>query len=211
MTLTEEELLSAIHQTGARLVIIDPYQAFLPRGISLNSVNQMRRVFTALSNVAKETGAAVVLVGHLNKNENAKDIHRGLGSVDTGNSARSVITVFSKKHDNKNRFMRATKSNLNEGDMKTVIHIAMDREKRISYEVDHSEDEEDTSSDPKPTDTDRATEILKIMLVNGPVPVAVIHDVMGDYGISDKTAQRAKSGIGAEVIRIDGKPAWKLE
>lgn len=34
----------------------------------------MRPIFAQLSNVAMETGAAIVLVGHMNKNESAKGI-----------------------------------------------------------------------------------------------------------------------------------------
>ena len=35
MTMTEENLLYVIEETHARLIIIDPYQAFLPEGTSL--------------------------------------------------------------------------------------------------------------------------------------------------------------------------------
>lgn len=90
MTLNEDELISAIDQTGCRLLIIDPFQAFLPAGTNLGSVTKMRSIFTALANVAKATNVAIVLVGHLNKNENSKDIHRGFGSADIAASVRSI-------------------------------------------------------------------------------------------------------------------------
>lgn len=79
MTLTEPDLMEAIQQSGCRLMIIDPFQAFLPEGTGLGSITKMRAIFTALANVAKKTGVAIVLVGHLNKNEGGKDIHRGFG------------------------------------------------------------------------------------------------------------------------------------
>lgn len=69
MTLAEDNLLSAIEQSNARLLIIDPFQAFLPEGTSMGSITKMRAIFTSLANVAKRTGVAIVLVGHLNKNE----------------------------------------------------------------------------------------------------------------------------------------------
>lgn len=217
MTLTEEELMSAIDQTGAKLVIIDPFQAFLPKGSSMNSIGNMRTVTTALSNVAKETGAAIVLVGHLNKNEHSKDIHRGLGSVDLSNAARSIVTVYSGKFNIQRRFMRATKSNFDEGDMKTVLEIVMDKDKRLSYRVDEDEtngflggDRSGNNSSPQQSDIDKAMDILELLLANGPMYVAKIHEHMAEHEISPKTAQRARARLGAEQTYIDGKPAWKL-
>ena len=93
MTINEEELLSAIEETKCRLLIIDPFQAFLPEGTNMSSVTKMRAIFTTLGNVAKRTGVAIVLVGHLNKNEGSKDIHRGFGSADIAASVRSILMV----------------------------------------------------------------------------------------------------------------------
>lgn len=207
MTLTEEELHSAISQTNAKLVIIDPFQAFLPKGASMNNIGEMRMVTTALSNVAKETGAAIVLVGHLNKNEHSKDIHRGLGSVDLSNAARSIVTVFTEKGDNFNRYMRATKSNFDEGDTKTVIHIKMDAEKKISYEIAEEKKKETLAEQ---TAIEEAADLLYDLLVDGPVAVKDVHEIMAEYEFSAKTAQRAKKRIGAEVKREGSKYFWEL-
>ena len=59
MTLVEDELLSAIEQTHARLLIIDPFQAFLPEGTNMGSITKMRAIFTTLGNIAKSTGVAL--------------------------------------------------------------------------------------------------------------------------------------------------------
>lgn len=207
MTLTEDELLAAIKETKAKLVIIDPFQAFLPKGASMNNIGEMRRVTTALSNVAKQTGAAIVLVGHLNKNEHSKDIHRGLGSVDLSNAARSIVTVYTEKDDNFNRYMRATKSNFDEGDTKTVIHIKMDEKKKISYEIDKRGKKEKQEELP---DIEEAADLLFDVLADGPVAVSDVHEIMANYDISTKTAQRAKKRIGAKVVREGSKYFWEL-
>ena len=54
MTLTREELTEAIDGSNARLVIIDPLQAFLPNGTSMGNVTQMRNIMTMLTNIAEE-------------------------------------------------------------------------------------------------------------------------------------------------------------
>ena len=64
VTLNADELLEIINATSARLLIIDPFQAFLPEGTNLGSITRMRSIFTMLANVAKTTGVAIVLVGH---------------------------------------------------------------------------------------------------------------------------------------------------
>jgi hypothetical protein len=46
-----------------------------------------------LARIAEETGAAVILIGHLNKGSGVKNIYRGLGSIDIAAAARSVLTV----------------------------------------------------------------------------------------------------------------------
>ena len=93
LLLKEEDIRSAIEQSHAGLMIIDPVQAFLPVGATMTNVNAMRPIFTMLSNVAMETGCSIVLIGHMNKNEGAKDIHRGLGSADIAASVRSILLV----------------------------------------------------------------------------------------------------------------------
>ena len=124
MTITEDELLSAIEETGCRLLIIDPFQAFLPEGTNMGSITKMRAIFTTLSNVAKMTNTAVVLVGHLNKNEGSKDIHRGFGSADIAASVRSILMVEMDKRDRERRWVRAIKSNFDESDQETLYTTA---------------------------------------------------------------------------------------
>lgn len=63
------------------------------------SITKMRSIFTLLGNVAKNTGTAIVLVGHLNKSECSKDIHRGFGSADIAASVRSILMVEMDKND----------------------------------------------------------------------------------------------------------------
>ena len=144
MTLVEEELLSAIEQTHARLLIIDPFQAFLPEGTNMGSITKMRAIFTTLGNVAKQTDTAIVLVGHLNKSEGSKDIHRGFGSADIAASVRSILMVEMDKKDREKRWVRSIKSNFDESDY-TPIRLVLDEERRLSFA--EFEDEEEAEYD----------------------------------------------------------------
>ena len=201
MTINEEELLEVIAQTRARLIIIDPFQAFLPEGTNLGNITRMRSIFTLLGNVAKSTGAAIVLVGHLNKSGGSKDIHRGFGSADIAASVRSILMVEMDKKDRENRWVRTIKSNFDESDY-TPVRLVLDADRKLSF-AEYEEYCEEASK------TERAMEILEEMLESSPVAVSEIHAVMADEGIGDKTAQRARRRIGAIPDNVDGVNVWK--
>ena len=59
----------------------------------------MRNIISMVTNVAEEKNCAVVLIGHLNKNERWRAIHRGLGSVDIAAAVRSILLVEADKKD----------------------------------------------------------------------------------------------------------------
>ena len=214
MTLEKEDLLHVINETKCRLMIIDPIQAFLPDGVQLTNQTKMRRVTTMLSNIAKDTGVAIVLVGHLNKNESSKIINKVGGTADLVASTRSVLLVEMSKRDRDVRWVKAVKSNFDESDY-TPIRLILDDERRLSFAEfgadEESDDADNPDEEPRPlTKTERAMQILEEALSDGPVSVSAIHDLMEDEGIGDKTAQRAKTRIGAVQDYIDGTAVWML-
>lgn len=206
MTINEQELRDVIAQTQAQLIIIDPFQAFLPEGTNMGSITKMRGVFTLLGNIAKSTGTAIVLVGHPNKSEGSKDIHRGFGSADIAASVRSILMVEMDKKDRENRWVRTIKSNFDESDY-TPVRLVLDADRRLSF----AEYEEDCEEESKPTNkTEKALEILGVMLESGPVAVSEIHAVMTEEGIGDKTAQRARRRLGAIPDNLNGVNVWRM-
>ena len=206
MTLTEEDLLSAIEQSGCRLLIIDPFQAFLPEGTNIGSITKMRAIFTTLANVAKTTGVAIVLVGHLNKNEGSKDIHRGFGSADIAASVRSILMVEMDKNDREIRWVRAIKSNFDESDY-TPIRLILDEERKLSFaEMELVED-----IDIHKTKIERAEEIIRELLSDGSMPIDEILSECDMEGISDRTVRRAaRERVGIISRSVDGVTMWEL-
>ena len=206
MTLKREHLLEVIEKSKCRLLIVDPIQAFLPDGVNMNNTAKMRPLMTMLANVAKETGVAIVLVGHLNKNESSKLINQVGGTADLAASVRSILLVEQSKKDRNMRWVKAIKSNFDESDY-TPIRLVMDEDRRLSFEEMEEEEEEDAA----PSKTARAEEIIEAMLENGPVPVAEIKAACEAEGISGKTAQRARQNIGAVQDYENGVAVWKWD
>ena len=73
------ELERAIKRVGAKLVIVDPIMAFLGENINSNSDKDVRSALKPLKQLAERSGAAVVIVRHLNKTPGGNVLYRGGG------------------------------------------------------------------------------------------------------------------------------------
>lgn len=97
-------------------------------------------------------------------------------------------------------------SNFDESDY-TPVRLVLDADRRLCF----AEYEEDCEEESVPTSkTEKALEILEVMLGSGPVAVSEIHAVMAEEGIGDKTAQRARRRLGAISDYLNGVPVWKM-
>ena len=214
LLLKEDDIRSAIEQSRAGLMIIDPVQAFLPVGATMTNVNAMRPIFTMLSNVAMETGCSIVLIGHMNKNEGAKDIHRGLGSADIAASVRSILLVHRKKEENMS-IVRAVKSNFDESDY-SPIGLALNADRKLYFvdmnpvveeDVEEPEDVEEYSPKQK-----EAIETAKELLSGGDLESGVFKELLMEAGINYRTFMRAKKECGGfSSYRFEGKTYWTIE
>ena len=114
LSMLDERIGEAIRDTQAQLMILDPLQAYLGEKVDMNRANEVRTVMKGLTQVANQTGCAIVLVGHLNKSQTANSAQRGLGSMDFRAAARSVLLVGRLKNDRDIRVMVHDKSSLAE-------------------------------------------------------------------------------------------------
>ncbi len=112
LSLTDHRLEDAIKETKARLVILDPIQAYIGASVDMNRPNEIRDLMTHLKLEAEKCNCAIVLIGHLNKATGMKASYRGLGSVDIQAAARSVLLVGRVKDNPTIRVMAPTKSSL---------------------------------------------------------------------------------------------------
>ncbi|MBR5345787.1 MAG: AAA family ATPase [Clostridia bacterium] len=92
--MTEEQTLtSLVEECGAKLLIIDPVQAFLQSGADANSMSDVRKALESLRRVCKKTGCAALLIAHLNKGVGRSAMQRTSGSMDFVNAVRSAMMV----------------------------------------------------------------------------------------------------------------------
>lgn len=93
LSMVDERLEEAIVRTGARLLILDPIQAYLGGGMDMNRANEARDMTKKLGALAEKTKCAIILIGHMNKASGNKAAYRGMGSIDFFAVARSVLLV----------------------------------------------------------------------------------------------------------------------
>ena len=94
-------LRRAIEEVNAALVVIDPITAFLSDKIKTGVDTSVRKALMTLADVAAQTGAAIVMVRHLNKSTGESAKNRGGGSVAFGGLARSGLIAAKLNDDDR--------------------------------------------------------------------------------------------------------------
>ncbi len=81
LSMADERLEEAIVKTKARMLILDPIQAYLGGGMDMNRANEARDMTKKLGALAEKYQCAIVLIGHMNKAAGNKAAYRGINVV----------------------------------------------------------------------------------------------------------------------------------
>ena len=198
LTLSDERIERAIWQTGARLIILDPIQAYMGEKTDMNRANEVRPMFRRLADVAERTGCAVILIGHLNKAAGGQSAYRGLGSIDFRAAARSVLLIGRVKREPNVRVIVHDKSSLApEG---KPVAFCLDPETGFSWigEYDITADELLSGAGGNTaTKTEQAERLILDLLADGKELASEdIVKAAAEAGISERTVQNAKRNMG---------------
>ena len=112
LSMTDDRLEQAIIETKARLIILDPIQAYIGATVDMHRANETRPVLKHLGIIAEKHNCAIILIGHMNKASGSKSTYRGLGSIDIQATARSVLLVARLRDKPNIRIMAHDKSSL---------------------------------------------------------------------------------------------------
>jgi hypothetical protein len=105
-------LEAEISRIGAVLVIIDPLMAVLDPLLKARDDQDVRQALTPLARLAENTGAAILIVRHLNKGSSDNALLRGAGSMGIIGAARSGMMIAEDPDDANRRILAMTKNNL---------------------------------------------------------------------------------------------------
>lgn len=208
LTLNDVRIENAIKATKARLLVLDPLQAYLGEGNKMNRADGVRPMLKQLAAVAERTGCAIVIVGHMNKASGSKSIYRGLGSIDITAVARSVLLVGRIKNDTPVRVMAQQKNSLAKEGTPIAFEINEDSGIRWIGEYDISVDELLNGESGAPSDSGKVTvvmEKLTELLADEEVPCGRLYEMFREMDMGKRTVDRAKKALGVRSVkRADG-------
>src|SRR5207248_5812233 len=105
-------IVPMIRELRIRLVIVDPFSAFLGSEYDAHKDQDIRRALYRLAAFAEETDVALVLVRHLNKLNGGAALYRGGGSIAILGAARAALIVGRDRAEPTDRVLAMNKSNL---------------------------------------------------------------------------------------------------
>ena len=175
-----------------------------------------RRALHPLAAMAEETGAAVLVVRHLNKMAGGNPLYRGGGSIGIIGAARSGLLVAKDPDNPERRILASTKCNLAKLPPSWAFDLTpTDGALRIGWMGESTHTAESLLAS-RPDDEERdavqdAMEFLRDMLAGGPVDADQVKKEAHRNSIPERTLARAKAALGVKSRkeRFTGKGAWQ--
>lgn len=214
LTLSDERIEKAIVENNARLVIIDPIQAYLGADVDMNRANEVRPIFMRLGQVAQRTGCAILLIGHLNKAAGMQSLQRGLGSIDIAAAVRSVMFIGKLKHDPAMRILTHEKSSLAPPGASLAFSLGDEGGFRWVGEYDITADEMLSGIEPqRETKTQQAKDLICTLLAGEKQVLSEDIDKAAlERGIPGRTVRDAKRELGdalkSKIVEGRKKVFW---
>lgn len=202
-----EDMKGFMATCAVGMVFIDPIVAYLGAKMDMNKANEVREIMAGLAGVARDTGAAIIVVRHLKKSHaEGKSIYAGLGSIDFAAAVRSILQVTQTKAGD--TVIQHVKSNV------------APKGPALSYQLDpvagtfswgdfYNGPVEPAKVSNTPKALNKAVEFLKEVLADNPrIPATDIFMMADGLGISEKTIRRAKAELKVGSVQEEGAWYW---
>jgi hypothetical protein len=213
-------LEEAAASIGATLIIIDPFTAYVGKANTWKD-QEIRRVLAGLADLAGRTGAAVVLLRHLNKTKSENPLYRGGGSIGIVGAARVGLLVEKDPDQDGRRLLATTKSNISKSAPTLAYRVVPS-----PHDADIPVIEWEPGSDPRSAEeilaaagqtleersaVGDARGFLRQFLAEGPRPSSDVIAEAKARGIAERTLRRAQREIAcAEKSSLAGGWVWRL-
>ena len=213
LTLDDERIREAITEWKPSLVVIDPIQSYIGSDSDLQIAGRARKLMRRVGMWASTYNCAVVLIGHLSKKEGAKDLYRGLGSIDVVAAARSVLQVEKSEEDEDIRIVRQVKNSLDSkgSDLMFEIRPSTGFQWIVGESVIETAQNTTSFAETLPKNKhELAAVLIKKALENGAAESMEIRRIMAEYRIGDKTMNEVKAELGIKPYRKMRTWYWVL-
>lgn len=208
-----------VRSRGAKLVVIDPITAYLGARVDSWKDQDVRKALSPLAAMAESTGAAVLVVAHLNKKTEQSAMYRGGGSIGIIAAARSAL-LFAKDPDdpegscvvapvkaNLARFAPSLRYSLEDVPALGVSRV------RWAGVSPYAADEllsKVASQAPRDSKLAQAVEFVRRFLSNGPLESKAMSEAAAKEGIAGPTLARARRELGVVAMISRETHSWKL-
>ncbi len=209
ITLGDERIRRAIADFNAKLLVIDPVQAYLGDA-DISSATGMRKMLRRAAVWASLYDCAIVLIGHLNKREGTKELYRSLGSIDLIAAARSVLQISPCAPDQDVMELRHIKSSL--APKGRDLFFTIDAQRCVQWlECDEYSAGDMWDAPPvKRNKQAQAAETLRVMLESEPMKASDVQVLFSRVDISERTLMSVKKELGIRSVKKDGIWYWQL-
>ena len=211
LSMIDKRIEEAIINTNARLLILDPIQAYLGGGMDMNRANEARDMTKKLGLLAEKYKCAIVLIGHMNKAAGNKAAYRGMGSIDFFAVARSVLLVGKVEGQPNTRAVAQIKNNLAPlGHSKAFKLEEGGFQWMGDYEI--TADEMLGGFAPKANKLEQARQLLRELAeTNEVMQSKEIFSLADEEGISKRTLENAKKELNITARKINNSWYWELK
>jgi len=198
------------------LVVVDVLNAYLGPDVNGHRDQDVRRALMPLAKLAERTGAAIVVLRHLNKSPGGSPLYRGGGSIGIAGAARSILLAAIDPDDEsgERRVLVSQGSNLAtapealayqleaapEHDCACVRWTGASVHTSATLLADANDEERGALAE--------AGDVLRDILSEGPVGAKDVERRAGEAGVQQRTLRRAKERLGVRSMK-SGRGQWE--
>jgi putative DNA primase/helicase len=205
-----DRLEAAIRELDAKLVIVDVLMAYLSGEVNSYRDQDVRRALMPLQALAERTGAAILLIGHPNKNGQQSPIYRVGGSIGIVGTYRACLVAAPAPEDPSLLVLATLKMNLAPTPPALSYRIRDAQGTGVVTWEGISRHTVATlfangRTDGRGEALRDAVEFLQDVLRDGPIRSTVVEEAASAEAISMATLRRAKKKLKVEAVKV-GQP-----
>jgi hypothetical protein len=202
-------LESALKQTNARFLVVDPIQSYLGGEVDMHRSNETRPILDGLATLAQKYRVCLLILRHFAKSPSGSPINRGLGSIDITGAARTEL--HAGKRDQQSAMVHA-KTNIGEIGESIGFEIKAGIFRWTGPTTISALDLAASGMAEEDRDAiNEAAQYLDDTLKGGPKPAGEIFSEAKDLGFSTSTIRRAKLRLGVKSRKKSGEKYGKFE
>jgi hypothetical protein len=207
-----------IADRAIRLVVVDPFMAFLDGDLDAHRDQDVRRCMHRLKLLAEKSNASILIVRHLNKLIGGPAIYRGGGSIGITGAVRSALVVGKNPNDQQQCVLAPVKCNL-AAKPKSLLYVVetVGDVSRIGWlgETDLQADDvlAHSAGRKRKTTAEQCADAVRDFLTDGPRESEGMNSWLTQHGYSTWAirAGRRLAGVKVQLVGYGAEGKWMAE